>query len=51
MNKKLTDAIDRDNELEDRGMHGDDRRTCWTHQSWAEDCEDLHPAYPEAGGR
>ncbi|MEV6141905.1 hypothetical protein [Streptomyces sp. NPDC051992] len=42
MNKKLAAAIQRDNELEDAGMHGDDRRTCWTHQSWAEDCEDAH---------
>ncbi|MFJ1864080.1 hypothetical protein ACIOD1_05565 [Streptomyces sp. NPDC088097] len=44
MNKKLAAAIQRDNELEDAGMHGDDRKTCWTHQCWAEDCQDqpLH---------
>ncbi|MCF3119291.1 hypothetical protein IPZ68_06150 [Streptomyces arenae] len=42
MNKKLAAAIQRDNELEDAGMHGDDRQTCWTHQCWAEDCADLH---------
>ncbi|MEV7720823.1 MULTISPECIES: hypothetical protein [unclassified Streptomyces] len=42
MDKKLAAAIQRDNELEDAGMHSDDRRTCWTHQSWAEDCEDAH---------
>ncbi|MFF4185769.1 hypothetical protein ACFYZ9_21500 [Streptomyces sp. NPDC001691] len=42
MDKKLAAAIQRDNELEDAGMHGDDRKTCWTHQSWAEDCDDLH---------
>ncbi|MGW5394739.1 hypothetical protein [Streptomyces sp. NPDC003952] len=40
MDKKLTAAIQRDNDLEDAGMHGDDRTTCWTHQSWAEDCQD-----------
>ncbi|MET9361931.1 hypothetical protein ABZX93_13545 [Streptomyces sp. NPDC006632] len=39
MNKKLAAAIQRDNDLEDAGMHGDDRKTCWTHQSWAEDCD------------
>ncbi|MFD8790656.1 hypothetical protein [Streptomyces vinaceus] len=39
MNKKLAAAIQRDNELEAAGMHGDDRKTCWTHQSWAADCE------------
>ncbi|MFB6517813.1 hypothetical protein [Streptomyces sp. NPDC056401] len=44
MDKKLAAAIQRDNDLEDAGMHGDDRQTCWTHQSWAEDCQDqpLH---------
>ncbi|MCY0924812.1 hypothetical protein OTB20_00975 [Streptomyces sp. H27-H1] len=40
MNKKLAAAIQRDNELEDAGLHGDDRKTCWSHQSWSEDCQD-----------
>jgi len=39
MDTKLAAAIERDNELEDAGMHGDERRTCWTHQCWAADCE------------
>lgn len=42
MDQKLRAALDRDDALEDRGMHADDRRTCHTHQSWAEDCEDRH---------
>ncbi|MCX4669973.1 hypothetical protein OG453_25340 [Streptomyces sp. NBC_01381] len=48
MNKRLAAAIERENELEERGMHGDDRKTCWTHQEWAEDCADApmhtHPS-------
>lgn len=40
MNKKLAAAIERDNQREDAGMHADDRTTCYTHQSWAEDCAD-----------
>ena len=40
MNRKLAAAIERDDQREDAGMHGDDRETCWTHQCWAEDCED-----------
>ncbi|MFI1585629.1 hypothetical protein [Embleya sp. NPDC020630] len=44
----LAAAIERDNRLEDAGMHGDDRATCWTHQSWADDCADdpihTHPS-------
>ncbi|RPK47869.1 hypothetical protein EES37_09695 [Streptomyces sp. ADI91-18] len=39
MTKKLAAAIQRDNELEDAGMHSDDRKTCWSHRSWAVDCE------------
>lgn len=23
---------------EENGMHGDDRQTCWSHQTWAADC-------------
>lgn len=42
MDKKLEAAIERDNQLEDAGMHGDDRATCWMHQCWTEDCDDLH---------
>lgn len=38
--RKLAAAIERDNQREDAGMHGDDRQTCWTHQSWAKDCAD-----------
>ncbi|TBO57035.1 hypothetical protein EYS09_24830 [Streptomyces kasugaensis] len=48
MTKKLAAALARDDRLEDAGMHADDRQTCWTHQSWAEDCEDRH-ARPTAG--
>jgi hypothetical protein len=46
MNKKLAEAIERDNQLEDAGMHGDDRKTCHTHQTWAEDCDDDHTPRP-----
>jgi hypothetical protein len=42
LSQKLYDAIQRDNQKEDAGMHGDDRQTCWTHQSWADDCDDNH---------
>lgn len=42
MSKKLRDAIERDNRREDAGMHADDRDTCYTHQSWAADCESSH---------
>lgn len=44
MNKRLAAAMERDNEQEDRGMHPDDRRTCWTHQCWTEECanEPMH---------
>lgn len=44
MDSKLAAAIERDNALEDAGMHGDDRATCWTHQGWAVDCE-ADPAH------
>lgn len=50
MTKKLAEAIERDNEREDQGMHGDDRQTCWTHQCWAEDCEEQHTTRPTGGG-
>ncbi|GAA2841039.1 hypothetical protein RMN57_17205 [Kitasatospora sp. CM 4170] len=36
MDQKLAAALVED----DAGMHADDRRTCWTHQCWAEDCAD-----------
>lgn len=42
MDADLAAAIERDNELEEAGMHGDDRATCWAHKAWAEDCTDLH---------
>lgn len=48
MSKKLDAAIERDNQREDAGMHADDRQTCYTHQSWAADCEDTH-LRPTAG--
>jgi hypothetical protein len=48
MDDKLRKALDRDNDLEARGMHGDDRETCWAHRTWAVDCEDLHgPSFEE----
>ncbi|MEV8638798.1 hypothetical protein AB0395_44800 [Streptosporangium sp. NPDC051023] len=42
--EQLAAAIEHDNAREATGMHGDDRRTCWTHQGWASDCENdpLH---------
>jgi hypothetical protein len=33
---ELTAALTRDDAAEDRGMHGDDRLTCWQCQSWAD---------------
>lgn len=42
LSQKLYDAIERDNQREEAGMHADDRTTCWPHQSRAEDCEDQH---------
>lgn len=36
----LDTALARDNRREAAGMHPDERETCWTHQSWAEDCAD-----------
>lgn len=42
VSNKLHAAIERDNEREAAGMHGDDRQTCWAHQSWAEDCDEQH---------
>jgi hypothetical protein len=38
MEADLAAAIAEDNRKEDAGMHGDDRGTCYTHQSWVEDC-------------
>ncbi|MER7773195.1 hypothetical protein [Kitasatospora sp. NPDC096140] len=40
MDTALAAAIEEDDRREDAGMHPDDRRTCWTHQCWAEDCAD-----------
>lgn len=42
LSQNLYKAIERDNEREGAGMHADDRKTCWSHQSWAEDCDDQH---------
>ncbi|GAA2838489.1 hypothetical protein RMN57_13165 [Kitasatospora sp. CM 4170] len=38
--EELAAALAEDDAAEDAGMHGDDRRTCHTHQCWAEDCAD-----------
>lgn len=48
MSKKLAAAIDRDNAREDAGMHADDRNTCYTHQTWADACDNQH-RQPTAG--
>jgi hypothetical protein len=42
----LEAALARDDLMEDQGMHPDDRGTCWTHQSWAEDCAEMHRPWP-----
>ncbi|MGA5442205.1 hypothetical protein ACPCKW_22165 [Streptomyces griseoincarnatus] len=47
--KRLTAAIERDDRLEEAGMHADDRVTCWAHQAWAADCADRH--VPLTAGR
>ncbi|MEU7978311.1 hypothetical protein AB0B63_07235 [Micromonospora sp. NPDC049081] len=41
---KLAAALAADDKAEDQGMHGDDRRTCHTHQTWVDNCKDspLH---------
>ncbi|GAA3087558.1 hypothetical protein GCM10020000_87990 [Streptomyces olivoverticillatus] len=49
MTKKLAAAIERDDRLEEAGMHPDDRVTCWTHRAWVADCEDRH--VPLTAGR
>lgn len=36
--EQLTAAIEADDDAEARGMHPDDRTTCWTHQGWSADC-------------
>lgn len=38
--RNLTEALAADDAAEDRGMHADDRTTCYAHQCWAEDCAD-----------
>ncbi|MFE9003110.1 hypothetical protein ACFYOY_13355 [Streptomyces sp. NPDC007875] len=48
MNKKLADALKRDDQREAAGMHADDRDTCYTHQCWATECENQHRR-PTAG--
>lgn len=42
MTKKLTAALARDDQREAAGMHGDDRDTCHTHQTWADQCDSRH---------
>ncbi|MFH8380655.1 hypothetical protein ACH4E7_06895 [Kitasatospora sp. NPDC018058] len=37
----LAAVITRENELEDAGMHADDRITCHAHQGWAVECADY----------
>ena len=38
--KALAAAIRRDDRDEDKGMHGDDRKTCYQCQSWADHAHD-----------
>jgi hypothetical protein len=40
--RDLAAALAADDAAEDRGMHADDRRTCWQCQSWADHAH--HPA-------
>lgn len=40
MDKKLAEALAKEDKAEDAGMDPDERTTCYTHQSWATDCED-----------
>ncbi|MCX4665107.1 hypothetical protein OG453_00205 [Streptomyces sp. NBC_01381] len=44
MHELLAKAIEEDNRREAAGIHGDDRRTCWTHQCWADECAE-HPLH------
>ena len=46
---ELAAALAEDNRLEDAGMHADERRTCWTHQGWADDCA-FHPMHVDPHG-
>ena len=46
---ELAAALAEDNRLEDAGMHADERRTCWTHQGWADDCA-FHPMHADPHG-
>lgn len=39
--KKLADALRRDDRAEDRGMHADGRATCHPCQSWADHAHDA----------
>lgn len=42
MSKRLAAALARDDKREAAGMHPDERATCYTHQTWAENCQDGH---------
>jgi hypothetical protein len=37
---KLRKQLVADDKAEDRGMHPDDRETCYTHKTWSENCAD-----------
>ncbi|MGW8679617.1 hypothetical protein ACWGNN_00860 [Streptomyces sp. NPDC055817] len=45
----LSNALAADNRAEEAGMHPDERKTCWTHQCWADDCAD-HPMHTDPHG-
>lgn len=42
--KDLAAALKLDDDLEDHGMHADDRITCYSCQSWADD-DHAHPLF------
>lgn len=34
----LRRQLEADDAAEEQGMHSDDRKTCWTHKTYIEDC-------------
>jgi hypothetical protein len=46
----LTAQLAADDQAEDDGMHADERRTCFTHQSWLADCV-SDPSHSNPGTR
>jgi hypothetical protein len=34
----LRTQLEADDAAEERGMHSDDRKTCWTHKDYVENC-------------